>query len=386
MNASNSELCNGCSACANVCLKDAIAMRLNAEGFFQPTIDLSRCTHCGLCVTVCQLKRKTVSEGKGFPQCVYSAYAKDNEKRKSGSSGGIFGLIAARCIEEDGIVFGAAFDKGKQAVVCTNSDIIELKHIMRSKYVQSEIGHAYRQVKHNLQIGRRVVFSGTPCQVAGLKSYLNREYDTLLCVDFICHGVPSIRFFQDTLRAEGNKAGLPITDVRFREKVYGWRKQTMVFKVDGQSDIIYTSEQYPYYFAFLYSYSLGKQCFNCKFTSQHFSDITLADYWSIPSEQDTDEGASIVAVNTDKGAENIQKLDDAILQNIDVGIYEPLLAGHTSRLYDIKRRDRFFSYYLKYGYDKTVSKYLPNSYAMLTRYEKLRCKAVMLIKRLFNYN
>ena len=180
--------CCGCHACASVCAHRAITMQVDEEGFLYPVIDKDTCVECGLCEQVCPFVNQASTVQ---PLKVYAARSNDEELRRKSSSGGVFTLLAEAVIREGGVVFGAKFDKGWNVVHAWTDALDGLADFRGSKYVQSIIGSTYEEAKHFLRQGRKVLFSGTPCQIAGLKRYLCKDYDNLLTVDVVCHGVPS---------------------------------------------------------------------------------------------------------------------------------------------------------------------------------------------------
>ena len=209
--------CCGCHACVSVCAHRAITMQSDVEGFLYPVVDRDLCTNCGLCEQACPVINQASSRK---PLKVYAAKSNDEELRRQSSSGGIFTLLAEAVIHEGGVVFGARFD-GQWNVVHSWTDTPDgLVAFRGSKYVQSVIGNTYNEAKEFLRQGRKVLFTGTPCQIAGLKKFLRKDYDNLLTVDIICHGVPSPLVWQnyiDEMRTKGD-----IVDVSFRDKTYGW--------------------------------------------------------------------------------------------------------------------------------------------------------------------
>lgn len=183
-------LCNGCSACRSVCPVGCIEMKRNAEGFLFPVVDESRCVQCGLCGRICPVNAQRNAMQLEMPKA-YAAVSKNHTQRKESSSGGVFSLLAEYVLGQGGVVFGAAFDEGfhlRHIVVETTEGLAQLRG---SKYVQSEIGDAYLQAKAYLKAGKLVLFTGTPCQIGGLKAYLQKDYENLITQDIICHGVPS---------------------------------------------------------------------------------------------------------------------------------------------------------------------------------------------------
>ena len=301
----NKHNCCGCSACSSICSKHCISMQVDNEGFFYPKVNEANCIDCGLCEKVCP-ELHPFEERK--PQKVYAAINKDEEIRLKSSSGGIFYLLAEKTIAEGGVVFGARFDEQWQVVIDYTETKEGVKAFMGSKYVQACMATAYADAKRFLSEGRKVLFSGTPCQIAGLHHFLRKSYDNLLTVDIICHGTPSPKVWSrylDEVVTAGRKA---INDVQFRNKGNGWKafNFTMEYNKDEQSISLCSHHQQNHFMrAFLCDMILRPSCYQCqaKSGSSH-SDITIADFWGINTEipeMDDDKGTGLVLVNTDKG-------------------------------------------------------------------------------------
>ena len=297
--------CCGCSACASACPKHCITMRADNEGFLYPVVNEADCIDCGLCEKICH-EMHPFEERK--PQKVYAAINKDEEIRLKSSSGGIFHLLAEKTITEGGVVFGARFDEHWQVVIDYAETMEGVKAFMGSKYVQARMATAYADAKRFLSEGRKVLFSGTPCQIAGLHHFLRKPYDNLLTVDIICHGTPSPKVWSrylDEVVTAGRKA---IHDVQFRNKSNGWKafNFTMEYNKDEQTVSLCSHHQQNHFMrAFLRDMILRPSCYQCQAKSgRSHSDITIADFWGINTEipdMDDDKGTGLVLVNTDKG-------------------------------------------------------------------------------------
>ncbi len=314
--------CCGCNACLSVCLKQCIEMKEDAEGFLYPIVDESICIDCGLCEKVCPVINQN-KERK--PLHVYAAKNEDEEIRLKSSSGGIFSLLAEKIIKEGGVVFGAKFNKNWEVIHSYTETIGGLADFRGSKYVQSRIGNAYKEAKCFLNSERIVLFTGTPCQIAGLKLFLGTEYDNLLTVDFVCHGVPSPKVWQiylesiisckDNIKKKSVLSSLNkvpvITGISFRDKQKGWKKYGFVvnqsaFKADENTILLSETVDVNLYMkGFLNDLYLRPSCHACPAKSfKSGSDITIGDYWGIQDvlpDLDDDKGVSLVMVNTFKG-------------------------------------------------------------------------------------
>ncbi|MBQ7549031.1 MAG: Coenzyme F420 hydrogenase/dehydrogenase, beta subunit C-terminal domain [Clostridia bacterium] len=299
------EECCGCGACVNACAPGAITMQEDEAGFIYPAVDEALCVNCGRCVDVCVFTQK--EEGaNGAPQ-VYAAAVKDKSVLKDSSSGGIFTAIADAVLDKGGVVFGASWTDDLTVEHTGVSDRDGLAALRGSKYVQSSTGDTFSQVKKLLKDGRYVCYSGTPCQIAGLKAFLGAEYENLLTVDLVCHGVPSMKMLRDDLDfvSKGNVSG--IRDIRFRDKQYGWGTRGSF--LCGDSKVKYNAGTSAYYFYFLKGEVYRESCYHCRFPSEgRQGDITLGDYWGVREElisemggADPELGVSCVLVNTEKG-------------------------------------------------------------------------------------
>lgn len=324
------EQCVGCNACVQRCPKACIAMVEDHEGFLYPKIDLGICIDCGICEKVCPVIHQ--AESPKEEPATYACYNKDQEIRKQSSSGGIFTLLAETILAKDGVVFGARFDQNFDVIHDYTETVDGLKAFRGSKYVQSRVGETYMQAERFLKDGREVLFSGTPCQIAGLKRFLRKEYSNLLSVDFICHGVPSPkvwRMYKQSLldKVEKNSVSATtktqFTDIQFRDKTEGWKKFSFAatIRVADQNTVLQREPFMNNIFmkGFLKDLYLRPSCYACpakQFKSQ--SDLTIADYWGIQHahpEIDDDKGASLVFVNSDRGCsifDHLQKDIDFI--------------------------------------------------------------------------
>lgn len=298
--------CCGCTACIHSCPKHCITMQEDSEGFLYPVVNNEACIDCGLCEKVCPMLHP--SEEK-CPIRTIAAINKDENTRMQSSSGGIFSLLAEDTITEGGIVFGARFDEQWQVVIDYAVTMEEVRAFMGSKYVQASMGTAYADAKQFLLEGKKVLFSGTPCQIAGLKHFLKKSYDNLLTVDIICHGVPSPKvwsLYLDEVVTAGRKA---IGDVQFRNKRNGWKKYGIKLSytlADNTTSFYCPASKNHYMLAFLSNMILRPSCHNCKAKcGRSHSDITIADFWGIDkamTEMDDDKGTGLILVNTDKGS------------------------------------------------------------------------------------
>lgn len=316
INITDKSKCSGCHACANICPKQCIKMELDNEGFRYPVVDSASCINCDLCEKVCPiinpLKNKTEKE-----IAVYAAYTKDRETRENSLSGGIFSEIAKFILMHKGIVIGAAFNSDWHACHILAEDTDELAKLRGSKYLQSNIGDTYKQTKRLLDEGKLVFFTGTPCQIEGLYSYLNKDYGNLITQDLICHGVPSEKVWDIYLSDAERKAGARIQNVSFRNKDNGWNDFNL--KIDFDNGYQYSKKHGEDLFmkSFIKDICLRPSCYNCSFKGRiRPSDITLADFWGIKhimSDLNDDKGTSLIFVNSEKGNKVFNEIRDKII-------------------------------------------------------------------------
>lgn len=299
--------CCGCSACLHICSVNAISMRADSEGFLYPQKDVSLCNNCGLCEKICPIEHPIYSNDK---PAVFAAYAKDERERMRSSSGAIFYIIAKSIIARGGIVYGAILDSNLQALHIGVDTLDALDSLRGSKYVQTNLNNVFIEVKQNLIAGRLVYFTGTPCQIAGLKAFLRRSYSNLVTSDLICHGVPSQKLFDMHLKYLCDiYGGDKVVDYKFRDNK-GWggcEITTIIKKKVAKLKISPTYDLSPYLYSFMYGYTSRYSCYKCPFaTLPRQGDITLADFWGVKEffpNLDTSKGCSLVLLNNKKGCE-----------------------------------------------------------------------------------
>lgn len=340
--------CCGCGACAERCPKGCIAMREDAEGFLYPEVDRSACIGCGLCESVCPYNGK--HDGRE-PADVLAVKNRNGGDRMASSSGGVFIALAENVVAGGGTVFGAVFDDGWQVAHTCADTVGGLRPMMGSKYVQSRVGGAYARAEKLLKEGRKVMFTGTPCQTAGLRSFLRKEYDNLLAVDIMCHGVPSPgvwrRYLEDNFT---NNGGMRITAINFRDKrKEGWARYNVVIRgtdVDRERELsasVYVAN--PFMRGFMADAYLRPSCHRCPFKhGASGGDLIIADYWgaarAVPDFAD-DKGVSLVIVNTEKGRKAVAAID-ADMRRTTLEGEERYNGGINRAAPEGKARRRFF--------------------------------------------
>jgi len=311
----NKEQCCGCTACKNICPKNAITMKQDEEGFLYPVIDKEKCINCGLCDKVCPIKNAKENKKE---QDGYLVNNKNKEVREGSTSGGAFTPIAEYVLDKDGVVFGAAFDENFKVIHKYVENKNDLKKFRGSKYVQSDLLNTFKEVEFFLKNDRMVCYSGTPCQIEGLKKFLRKEYEKLITVDIMCHAVPSPLVWEKYLQFHKNKNNNNIIkEVLFRDKrKYGYKYPTMTI-VCGDKSYSKGVETDPYLRAFFGDLSDRPSCYNCSFKKQyHESDFTIWDCFIVEKfdkKLDDDKGTSRVLVHTEKGKKIFEEIKDNFL-------------------------------------------------------------------------
>jgi ferredoxin len=305
--------CTGCAACTAACPTMAISMHPDAEGFLRPKINAEICTDCDLCRKICPVNRTNASENaplerpeRGRPLNVFAAWHLDEAIRHESSSGGVFTALAENILARGGVVAGAAFDDNLVVRHILVENTNDLHRLRGSKYVQSEIPLAlYHQIRDRLKQGQLVFFSGTPCQVAGLTSFLGKSYANLFCCDIACHGVPSPLLLARYVRYNQAR-GEQLVKISFRDKAKGWKHSGIRRHLhNGESKFTAVFSD-PFMSAFHRDYALRFSCYVCQFASSiRPGDLTIADFWGVaeryPEYDCDDKGTSLILVNTEKG-------------------------------------------------------------------------------------
>jgi len=392
LNIKDKSQCCGCEACVQRCPKQCIVMREDEEGFLYPEADKAACIDCGLCEKVCPIYNKGVTHR---PLETFAAKNRDEEVRRLSSSGGVFSLLAERTVNRGGVVFGARFDENWDVVHGYADTMDGVAAFRGSKYLQSRIGESFKDVERFLKAGREVLFSGTPCQVAGLRRFLKKDYANLLLVDFVCHGVPSPGVFRQYLKEEkqqfARKGGkfsfaLPskhflserhslagedvnVEAVSFRDKRLGWKKYSFALSLSkataaGEKNTVLLSkcfQENAFMNAFLSNMILRPSCYACPAKGgRSGSDITLGDFWGIEKVMpalDDDRGVSLLCMNTVRGAEAVSVLK---MEN-EVADYEAAVKHNPSMEHSVGipvNRNYFFHQFGKKGFHAALQKTL----------------------------
>ncbi|MBR2023821.1 MAG: Coenzyme F420 hydrogenase/dehydrogenase, beta subunit C-terminal domain [Clostridia bacterium] len=373
--------CSGCYACAMVCPKSCITMTTDEEGFWYPEVDIKSCINCGGCVRVCPIQRPNFSK-RDKHLTAYAVKHKEDYIRLNSSSGGVFSALASYVLEKGGVVFGAGFDKNFNIIHKCVESVENLAILRGSKYVQSKIGEAYKEAENFLKYGRLVYFSGTPCQIEGLLAYLKRPYENLITQDLICHGVPSPQVWRDYIKYRSAVAnGAKPRKIAFRAKNEGWKRYSVSFLFENDTEYRATLDKDPMMQVFLKNLCLRPSCYNCHFkTKYRRSDITLADFWGIKNilpEMDDDKGTSLVIIHSKKGEEVFKQIEQKVIAfEVDV---DKAIFYNSAMIQSAKRdskREKFLSEE-KSSFSKVAEKYTKLNYC-----KRIKGKLKRLIKRI----
>ncbi len=407
---SDKKQCCGCSACVQACPKKCISLIEDDTGFLYPSVDNEMCVNCGMCEKVCPVINRNE---ENRPIRVAASINKNEDQRRESSSGGIFVILAEQIIDKGGVVFGAKFDKDWMVIHSYTDNKDELKVFQGSKYVQSRIGDSYKHAKVFLEQGKDVLFSGTPCQIAGLKRFLQKDYEKLLTVEVICHGVPSPGVWRDYLqyvrRPKGagggqNTVSLSLNEtpslegISFRDKQNGWSKYGFVVRYSAdqrevekfglssvnipQKGIVIREPHKENVFmqAFLSNAILRPICYACPFKSgKSEADISLGDFWTVDQyipEINDDKGVTLVYLLSQKGMEAYNALDVTTYEMKKGAEYNAAFSKSAKVKYPI---EKFWYQYNKQGF-KCIDKV--NEYLRPSLFKKVKISINNRIKNL----
>ncbi len=356
--------CSSCGACANICARGAITMQLDKEGFYRPIIDESICSKCGACERACPWLKNVSNpnECSESPKTI-AAHAKDEQVRLESSSGGIFSVLAEHVLDDGGVVVGVAQVAPTRFEHIFIENKANLSKLRGAKYVQANPGLIYKQVRAMLIDGRKVLFSGTPCQVAALYSVLGqKKFDNLWTVDIVCHGTPSVKLFEKFAENISRVHNSTLVSTEFRDKSTGWKAYSVSQRFDNGDKISEPYGKSDYMRLFLSRICQNKSCSDCKYRKlPRIADITLGDYWGIANyhpEMDDDNGTSVVLLNTNHGeklfanvSKNIKQCNSA-LENAIVG--NPCIVRSSKENF---RRPDFFADLDRLSMNGLVEKY-----------------------------
>lgn len=359
---SKKEECCGCTACFNKCPQNAISMQYDEEGFKYPSIDKEKCIDCNLCEKVCPVihKEKNTEKTEG-----YIIRNSNKQILFESTSGGAFTAIAEYVLNNGGIVYGAGYDQQMNVVCKEANDSLKLSEMRGSKFVQSDLGKVFLDINKKLGEDKYVLFSGTPCQIAGLIGYLQKRPKNLLCVDFVCRGVPSPKLWENYIDYMEKKYNSKIVGARFKHKTYGYHASSM--KIDFSNGKTYygSGRIDPFMKAFVREMSSRPSCSACSFKGvERLSDITMFDcyeYSKITGEKDDDKGYSSIFVHTEKGRVIFDNIKDGIeYQSVSI---DKLVTRNGVMVYNSakphKKRNEFYEIASKQSIDKAMQEIEP---------------------------
>lgn len=305
------ERCSGCSACFNICPAKAITMREDKLGILLPEISKKKCTQCNLCKMVCPVNNPVPPNA---PQHCYAAWAKQQTNNEKSSSGSIAWNLGLAIIKAGGCVWGVSFDDDFSLRYHVADAPEDLSAFCGSKYTQSIVGDSYTQIKQLLTCGKTVLFIGTPCQVAGLRNYLRKDYSTLYTADLICHGMPPGKYLQEYIQRLCPNLCARKTEILFRSQC------NYNFSIITDGNVRYNTEASldPYYFAFIKMLTPRNSCYNCQYaTAQRMGDITLGDFWGLQRQSlhhpALPNNISVVFINTPRGTELWNQIENSVI-------------------------------------------------------------------------
>lgn len=359
--------CCGCLSCEAVCPRNAISMTVNKKGFVVPIIDDDKCINCGQCLKVCDFKKNQITDSN--IERAFSFVVKDKRVLKNSTSGGAFSAMSNVVLAHSGCIIGAIMDEFTVHHVVAED--MTLRDKMRgSKYVQSNTEGIWEQVRKILTQGKEVLFTGTPCQCAALRSFLGKEYDNLTVVDFLCHGVPNNRMFKEHVEYLSRHFGASVVGFSFRNKVFGWDSyNNIVYLSNGKAKSRWINQ--IYYSFFSRNLSLRPSCHQCPYRSLHRpSDITIADFWGIEklTGRKNQEGVSLVLTHSEKGLSLVKnaKIESHVRE---YPMESVLFRIQTSPSKPNARCDSFWKTYLEQGYAGIVREFFNDSIGSKIRFE-----------------
>lgn len=367
----DSATCSGCSACVVRCPKNCLQLKTDQDGFYFPEIiDVDACIDCGLCAKVCPFENVSPNTRTDL---FYAAYSNDAELIENSSSGGIFPEIARMILEQKGRVYGAFLDEQHKLYHIGVNGLAELTKLLGSKYLQSDTRNTFKECKEDLQNGLIVLYTGTPCQIQGLKNYLGKDYSNLYTLDVICHGTPSPKMFEGYIDFLEKKHNAKLVDICFRDKRRNkWSitlRYTMEFSNGKRKDYYLISKLSEYFTAFLGGHISRESCYHCPYSSlDRPGDITMGDFWGYQATRPDlrhDEGLSILLVNSQKGKDLIEQcrkrgvtfeevVEDSVYKSENKNLYYPTKRPST--------RDSVYTEFRGMGFEYIADKYFRKSH------------------------
>lgn len=359
MHISYSEKCTGCSACVCICPHNCINLTRNLEGFMYPSVEEKNCVNCGLCVAVCPIENHNLQESKKAV-----AYISSNEVREQSTSGGFFTVLSDYILDNNGVIYGAVYDTDFMVCHIRGDNSTDRNMMRTSKYVQSDIGDVYIKVQEDLNNNVMVLFSGTPCQIAGLYNYLNQKRvpkNKLVTCDLVCHGVPSPLIWKEYLHFLKKKYDDEVVSVNFRDKELGWHKPQLKIEFREHTQKL-TEAKDPFYNLFYSNCILRHSCHTCEYAKKdRIADFTMADCWGIEnnlSQYDDNRGCSLILLNNERAVDiffQVVKNRKDIFFDIDVdSLRQPHLKRAAAKS---SKRELFWKEYENKGFFFVMNKY-----------------------------
>lgn len=369
--------CNGCGLCALICPKKCVTMVEDSEGFLYPKIDESKCIKCNKCRRYCA----NFNEKEEKNEKAYIAINNSNEQLKESSSGGIFYILAEYIIKNNGIVFGVTYNNELEAVHEYAETMEECKKFCGSKYVRSNLQDSYIKVKEYLDEGRKVLFTGTACQISGLKKFIGKENENLILCDILCHANPSPKVFKLYIKNLEKVKEKKVKYIWFRSKENGWKNQTPIIEfIDGTKE-----EENSYFKAFVSEMINRPSCYNCQFASKRrISDFTIGDFWGIEKVNPnikTENGVSLLNINSEKGNKIFEELKEKMTSE-EVNYDLACSFNHYHNVTEHVNRNKFFNGISNGSIDENnIIEYM-NKYSKKPLYKRVLCKGKKIIKNI----
>ena len=353
--------CTGCGVCYNICPSSALKMEYNKEGFIFPVIDGDKCTKCMGCKKICPIIN-TKLINNNFTKSVYISWNKNIKQRKFSSSGGVFPILANHILNNNGYVYGAIYDINMEVIHDCIDNKKNVGKLSGSKYVQSNIIKIYKDIKTKLEDDRIVLFSGLPCEITALYSYLDKKYDNFYTCELFCHGVPSPILFNSYVKYFEEQAGKKIKNINFRNKIISWNCPCTAISYFNKFPYIRLQAENPYFYWFGLHYSVRKSCFNCIYRrEQRNADISLGDYWGIElikPKINSKNGVSVIFINSEKGRGLLDQVASELY--LEASQFSDVIKGNKYLLNNFeipKERETFFETWRQFGIGELIKKY-----------------------------
>lgn len=356
------DLCTGCGACVESCKKGCVDLTQNEHGFYYPVVEMSECVMCGTCSKACHVlsgsNRFDVPEWWN-KSCLWAYQSKKKEIVEQSTSGGAFTLFSSWCLNQGGVVFASRYNGLTERLEFSDTDRFPLSEFRKSRYMESYTNRVYSQIRQFLREDRYVMFCGSPCQVAGLRSFLGKiNTEKLLILNFICHGVPSNKYFHQWLHKKYPDIGF-VENVDFRYKNFqenkGWHDMYLYIKTNKSIVIPYTYSSY--YLSFLQNDLLRKCCYNCHIINEQNADVTIGDYWGVTkgnSIKDENVGLSLVILHSKKAQQIFEGMaKESFSRQLS---YNDVEYAFHSHVYSLKNRENFEAQIRKYGFVQSLDR------------------------------